>query len=138
MTINTVAIAAMMKADPHKTSAKILRCWSHESNRRHPTSAEVNTIMATNVGKSNTMTTTDAEILGKAAGMSAGLRTLPLRCYRGLKLHILFEPNAMRQKKKGGRSRPKLQAFVRLLRIVWLVLNADLLGQILCEDHVGR
>jgi hypothetical protein len=44
--------------------------------------------------------------------MSAGLRTLPLRCYRGLKLHILFEPNAMRQKKKGGRSRPKLQAFV--------------------------
>jgi hypothetical protein len=29
----------------------------------------------------------------------------------GLKLHILFEPNAMRQKKKGGRSRPKLQAF---------------------------
>ena len=47
--------------------------------------------------------------------MSAGLRTLPLRCYRGLKLHILFEPNAMRQKKKDGRSRPKLQAFVRLL-----------------------
>jgi hypothetical protein len=44
--------------------------------------------------------------------MSAGLRTLPLRCYRGLKFHILFEPNAMRQKKKGGRSRPKLQAFV--------------------------
>src|SRR4029077_16402905 len=121
MTTNTVAIAAMMKADPHKTSAKILRCWSHESNRRHPTSAEVNTIMATNVGKSNTMTTTDAEILGKAAEMSAGLRALPLRCYRGLKLHILFEPNAMRQKKKGGRSRPKLQAFVRLLRIVWLV-----------------
>jgi hypothetical protein len=37
--------------------------------------------------------------------MSAGLRTLPLRCYRGLKFHILFEPNAMRQKKKGGRSR---------------------------------
>ena len=70
--------------------------------------------------------------------MSAGLRTLPLRCYRGLKLHILFEPNAMRQKKKGGRSRPKLQAFVHLLRIMWLVRNADLLGQILCEDHVGR
>jgi transcription initiation factor TFIID subunit TAF12 len=67
MTTNTVAIAAMMKADPHRTSAKILRCWSHESNRRHPTSAEVNTIMATNVGKSNTMTTTDAEILGESS-----------------------------------------------------------------------
>ena len=54
-------------------------------------------------------------------------------------MHILFEPNAMRQKKKGGRSRPKLQAFIlQLLRIMWLVRNADLLGQILCEDHVGR
>jgi hypothetical protein len=53
--------------------------------------------------------------------MPAGLRTLPLRCYWGLKLHILFEPNAMRQKKKGGRSDPKLQAFVHLLRFVWLV-----------------
>ena len=94
--------------------------------------------MATNVGKSNTMTTTDAEILGEAAGMSAGLRTLPLRCYRGLKLHILFEPNAMRQKKKGGRSRRNCKPSLHLLRIMWLVRNADLLGQILCEDHVGR
>jgi hypothetical protein len=59
MTTNTVAIAAMMKADPHRTSAKILRCWSHESNRRHPATPEVNTVMASNVGRSNT-TMTDA------------------------------------------------------------------------------
>src|SRR5580692_1692981 len=96
MTINTVAIAAMIKADPHRASAKILRCWSHESNRRQPTRAEVNTIMATNVGKSNTMITTDGEYGGKAAEMSAGLRTLPLRCYRRRKLLLAFEPNAMR------------------------------------------
>ena len=48
---------------PDDGNGGILRCWSQESNRRHPTSAEVNTIMATNVGKSNTMTTTDAEIV---------------------------------------------------------------------------
>jgi ribose/xylose/arabinose/galactoside ABC-type transport system permease subunit len=72
--INVVAIAAMMKADPHRASAKILRCWSHESNRRQPTSAEVNTVMATNVGKSNTMTLTDAVIQRQCLPASARCR----------------------------------------------------------------
>ena len=43
--INVVAIAAMMKADPHKASAKILWCWSQENRRRHPARPEVNTVM---------------------------------------------------------------------------------------------
>jgi len=57
--INVVAIAAMTKADPHRASAKTVRCWSHESNRRQPATPEVNTVMARNVGRSNT-TMTDA------------------------------------------------------------------------------
>ena len=60
-------------------------------------------MMATNVGKSNTMITTDAEMQRESSGNVCRLRTLLLRCYRGLKLPLVFEPNAMR--KEEGRFR---------------------------------
>ena len=37
--ISTMAIEPMIKDNPHTASAKVLRCWSHESNKRHPAKA---------------------------------------------------------------------------------------------------
>src|ERR1700761_7169825 len=42
--ISIVAIEAMMKLDPHKASATILRCSSHESNKRPPARTGVKTV----------------------------------------------------------------------------------------------
>jgi hypothetical protein len=79
--INVVATAAMTKADPHKASAKIRRCWSQENRRRHPARAEVNTVMASNVGRSNM-------IVEGAVGSGASTCTLPMPRYRNLKLPL--------------------------------------------------
>ena len=132
--INGVATAAMMKADPHMASAKILRCWSHENNRRQPTSAEVNTMTATNVGKSNTMITTDAEIQRESSGKVCRLRTLRTRCYRGLKLPPVFEPNAMR-KEEGRRSRPSLSSATGL-RVLILVRGRKWRPALACQKLI--
>jgi hypothetical protein len=59
---------------------------------------------ATNVGKSNTINTTDVELQRESSGNVCRLRTPPLRCYRGLKLPLVFEPNTLR--KEGGRPKP--------------------------------
>ena len=47
--ISVVATDAVMNPDPHRASAVTLRCWSHESNRRHPARAGVKTVIANNV-----------------------------------------------------------------------------------------
>ena len=65
--INAVAIAAMMKADPHRASAKTfgagaMRATEGTRKRRGEH------LMATNVGRSNTMTTTDAGIQPECSG----------------------------------------------------------------------
>ena len=52
-------------------------------------------MIASNVGKLNTTSRTQL-----AAAMSPGACTLPLRCYRAVKLPLVFEPNAMRQNKR--------------------------------------
>ena len=52
--ISVVATDAVMKPDPHKTSAVIPRCWSHESNGKHPARARVKTVIANNVEKLGT------------------------------------------------------------------------------------
>jgi hypothetical protein len=69
--------------EPHRASAIILRYCSHESNKRHPARPEVNTVMASNVGKSNTIIVDAMD-----SGNLAGARTLPLRCYQGVKLPL--------------------------------------------------
>ncbi len=40
--------------DPHKASAVIPRCWSHESNGKHPVRARVKTVIANNVERLGT------------------------------------------------------------------------------------
>ena len=50
--ISVVATDAVMKPDPHKTSAVIPRCWSHESNGKHPARAGVKTKNVEKLGKS--------------------------------------------------------------------------------------
>ena len=52
--ISVVATDAVMKPDPHKTSAVIPRCWSHESNGKHPARRGVKTVIANNVEKLGT------------------------------------------------------------------------------------
>jgi hypothetical protein len=47
--ISVVATEAVINPDPHRASAVIFRCWSHESNSRHPARAGVKTVIANNV-----------------------------------------------------------------------------------------
>jgi hypothetical protein len=43
-----------MNPDPHRARATILQFCSHESNRRHPATAGVNTVMANKVERLGT------------------------------------------------------------------------------------
>jgi hypothetical protein len=47
--ISVLATEAVINPDPHRASAVIFRCWSHESNSRHPARAGVKTVIANNV-----------------------------------------------------------------------------------------
>jgi hypothetical protein len=47
--ISVVATDAVMNPEPHRASADTLRCWSHESNSKHPARAGVKTVTANNV-----------------------------------------------------------------------------------------
>jgi hypothetical protein len=53
--ISVVAIEAVMKPAPHRASAMMLRCCSQESNRRHPASAGVKTVIASTVERLGTV-----------------------------------------------------------------------------------
>jgi hypothetical protein len=57
--ISTVAIDAVMNPDPHRASATMLRCCSHESSRRHPARAGVKTVMASSVERLGTLINSD-------------------------------------------------------------------------------
>ena len=53
-TIRAVATEVVMNPDPHRARATILQFCSHESNRRHPATAGLNTVMANKVERLGT------------------------------------------------------------------------------------
>ena len=87
--ISVVATEAVMNPDPHRASAVTLRCWSHESNRRHPASAGVKTAMADNVERLGTLITPPRVSQTQTTHVFCHYSMVPF-----VKLHLAFKLNA--------------------------------------------